>query len=244
MPVHAIVPVRLDSRRFPRKSLMRVNQRPLLAWLLDSILSTRLFTSVIVTSPDVEVLALAEAQGALAHETKGRFRNGTHRVAETAVDLKLDTQSVVNIQGDMVGVEPKALSSLIDELRAAPTSAVTIARKCHSSHELTDPNRVKVVWNRRQEALYFSRSLIPHGGDIDTTHVHVGVYGFPPNTLEEYVGSMPTTLASTEDLEQLDWLVQGRSIKVVKSEWSPPCIDVEEDLASAEDWLESGGVRT
>ena len=224
--MHAIVPVRLDSRRFPRKSLTVVNERPLLAWLLDSIVSTRLFASVIVSSPDPEVLSLAEAQGVVAYSTKGSYRNGTHRVAQTAAALNLGNQGVVNIQGDMVGVESAALSSLLDELRGTSSSAVTIARRCHSTRELSDSNRVKVVWNRRQEALYFSRSLIPYGGGLNTTHVHVGVYGFPPNTLDDYVGYTSSQLGSTEDLEQLDWMVQGRSIKVVKAEWSPPCIDV------------------
>jgi 3-deoxy-manno-octulosonate cytidylyltransferase (CMP-KDO synthetase) len=227
--VHALIPVRLASKRFPNKPLFPVGNQPLLECLVESVVSSKLFSSVTVVSEDRSVLNLAGSLGVGVCDVAGPFRNGTSRVCAAVQALGLGTDLVVNIQGDMPGIDPLAMASLIESLRGGQSDAVTLARSCYSVDERLDVNRVKVVVDHFGNALYFSRAGIPFGAAFSETLIHIGVYGFVPRALSRYVACGSSPLSNFEDLEQLDWLGAGLKIGVVTCDWGVPSLDGPED---------------
>lgn len=234
--VHALIPVRLASTRFPNKPLFLIDQKPLLEWLIQSIQSSGLFASVTVVSEDEPILSLARSLGVRVCDVVGPFRNGTMRVAAAAAHLGLDRDLVVNIQGDMPGIDQGAMWSLIDAIRQGAAGAMTLARICKSADERQDVNRVKVVVNKAGKALYFSRAPIPFGATFAETLIHIGVYGFAPQALSRYVGCATSILSEYEDLEQLDWLGAGLEVGVVLRPWDVPSLDGPHDAEGVYAW--------
>ena len=236
-PIHAIVPVRLAARRFPRKALELVDGQPLLRHLLKSIQHADLFSSIVVASEDEEVTVLADSLGIPCCTVSGPFRNGSQRVAKTAAHLGLTSDHIVNIQGDMLGVERDGLALLVRGLRQGKAPCYSLARQCKNSSERLDRNRVKVVISDQGRALYFSRLPIPHGASHRETLIHVGVYAFRGGFIERYAKSMPSVLGVSEDLEQLDWMAAGHPVQVERTEWSIPCFDHPADMIGVNAWL-------
>jgi 3-deoxy-manno-octulosonate cytidylyltransferase (CMP-KDO synthetase) len=237
MDVHAIIPVRLASRRFPRKALYLLDGKPLLQWLVDSVQRSQVFDSITVTSQDREVLDFAKALDVRTCEVNGSFRNGTMRVARAADVLGLNAGAVVNIQGDMPGVDADGMRGIVASLRSGNAGTLTLARPCTDERERADRNRVKVVCNDAGNALYFSRAPIPHAAQYTNTLIHVGVYGFGPGSLARCARCKPSRLAELEDLEQLDWLSEGVQLKVSQSRWAVPSLDSTSDVANVLNWL-------
>ena len=161
-------------------------------------------------------------------------RSGTERCAEVALQYP-EMDVVVNIQGDEPLVEAQQLQELLSLLSMEDT---TIASLCHpevSQEDFQNPNRIKVVTNFRNEALYFSRSGIPNdyyavkNGRTPLLR-HIGLYGFKRTTLLELVQLPPCDLELTESLEQLRWLYYGYPIKMGITEIETPNIDTPEDV--------------
>ena len=237
VPVHAVIPVRLAARRFPNKALFSIDGKPLIAWLIESVQSSGLFDSITVTSEDDSVLGVARSVGVQTCNSSGPFRNGTMRVAAAARMQGLCSGRVVNIQGDMPGIDRAGMATFVCALKLGQSQALTIARPCKDEDERHDKNRVKVVCNEHGEALYFSRGPIPHGGTHSNTLIHVGVYGFAPHALSGYARCGHSELAKSEDLEQLDWLAHGLKLSVVHTPWTGPSLDDPSDLSAVEHWL-------
>ena len=209
----------------------------MLGHLVQKLQSIAAFEDVIVTSGDEAVLEIAARFGATAARTSGAFRNGSQRVAAAVESLGLSAETILNIQGDMPGVEVQGVSELIRVLKASSLECWTLSRRCKNTSERADPNRVKVVVDSELRACYFSRSAIPFGVDVSSTRIHIGVYGFQPGQLMRYVGSPMSDISVAEDLEQLDWLAAGHRIGVHQCEWSVPSVDQPSDVAGLEAWL-------
>ena len=212
----------------------------MLVHLLTALRSSALFDDVIVTSGDDVLLSVATQCGVRTVRTDGAYRNGSHRVSAAVKKLELERDMIVNIQGDMPSVEPVALSGMLESLRASSVGCWTISRPCNSEQERQDPNRVKVVVDQASRALYFSRSPLPFNGSAEETRIHVGVYGFQAGQLNRYVLSPPSSLGSSEDLEQLDCLSSGHGLGVHHAAWSVPALDQPEDVSSIQSWFAKG----
>lgn len=233
-----MIPVRLGARRFPNKALHPVGNQPMLAGLIQDIQAANLFEDVIIASDDERVLEIAVANHGVPYRTEGEFRNGSHRVAAAVRGLGLNEALVLNVQGDMPGIELSGLAALLHCLRSSlSVSCWTLSRSCRNTQERLDPNRVKVVADERGHARYFSRAAIPHGASFAQTSIHVGIYGFQPNALLRYVESPISELSRFEDLEQLDWLAAGYAIGVCATEWQVPSLDEPGDVAAVQAWF-------
>lgn len=241
MNVHAVIPVRLASSRFPRKALYLLDGKPLLQWLVESVRRSQLFHSITVTSQDRAVLELATTLDVQTCNVSGPFRNGTMRVSRAADELGLHAGAVVNIQGDMPGIDADGIRPMVAALQSGTEGVFTLARVCRSEEERVDRNRVKVVCNEKGDALYFSRAAIPGAADYMDTLIHVGVYGFGSGSLARCARCKPSRLAEIEDLEQLDWLAQGLNLNVAHSHWTVPSLDSTSDVPKVLNWLRQGG---
>jgi 3-deoxy-manno-octulosonate cytidylyltransferase (CMP-KDO synthetase) len=161
---------------------------------------------------------------------------GTDRLAEAA--RHLDAEVVVNVQGDEPLIEGFVVDAAVEALAADPgTPMATVAHRAEPGAE-NDPNRVKIVLDRDQRALYFSRAPVPYARDADarpTYWQHVGLYAYRRDFLLEFVTWPQTEAEKAESLEQLRALENGRSIRVAVIEgWESLGVDVPDDVARVE----------
>jgi 3-deoxy-manno-octulosonate cytidylyltransferase (CMP-KDO synthetase) len=218
-----IIPVRLASRRIPRKPLVRLGALPLVEHVRRRALLA--CEQVIVATDSLEVADVVEAFGGVVQLT-GDCANGTERCAEAARLLQKIPDVVVNVQGDQPLVNPDHIRRVM-ELCCDGAPMATLVRPLGSSEDPHDPALVKVVLDQAGRALYFSRAAIPVQGPF---LVHLGIYGFTHDALQEYAALPGGGLAASEDLEQLRWIEAGRSVKAAVVEGAESSIDTPDHL--------------
>jgi len=239
MKIIGIIPARFASTRFPGKPLADIGGKTLIQRVYEQAAQAQSLAAVAVATDDERIFAHVRSFGGQAIMTSPEHPSGTDRCAEAAAAFP-DAEGVLNIQGD----EPFIAPAQID-LVAAPLAAggaiSTLAKRIERVEELHNPNVVKVVWNERQEALYFSRSPIPHQRGLPPEQwlaqgeffKHIGIYGFQRQTLLELT-SLPTSrLERMESLEQLRWLEAGYPIRVGITAQETLGVDTPEDLERA-----------
>ena len=229
----AIVPVRLGSRRLPRKAVLDAGGLPLFLHTWRQATRAERFATVYVATDSDEVDAAARAAGARVLRTSAQPRTGSERCAEAARELD-GVDLVVDVQGDWPEVAPADLDALVECLasRVAPTA--TLAAPLTDRERAAQPNIVKVVRARDGDAMYFSRSPIPfdHGEDAAPVSAlrHIGVYAFRIDTLLAIPDLPSSGLAETEGLEQLRFLENGIAMRVLDAHGDPWGIEDQHDF--------------
>lgn len=212
----AVIPARLAAARLPNKPLADLCGRPVIEWVHRRTVAAQAFDEVIVATPDQEIVEVVERFGGRAVVTSNEHHTGTDRVAEVA-DRVHGFDVIANVQGDQPFVTSELLHALLEPYARGDTPAmVTIGAPLYpEGHQ--DPHTVKVLVDRHGDAIYFSRSAVPHGwrpgADVPVFH-HLGLYAFTPEFLREYAALTPTPLEELERLEQLRALEHGTSIRV------------------------------
>ena len=247
--VIGVIPSRWGSTRFPGKSLAVVGGQPLLAWVVARTKQAKHLDYILVATDDERIAAAAKSFGARVAMTRADHPSGTDRIAEAIQGQPADV--VVNIQGDEPLIDP----ALID--RVAITLAdgrdwdmATAASPIRSAEELHNPDVVKVVRDRENRALYFSRSVIPHVrgaaagfGPVAGQHFrHIGIYGYQRAFLERLVKEPPCALENLEKLEQLRALSLGCRMAVLDCEAFGIGVDSPADVSRAEALLRQAGL--
>jgi 3-deoxy-manno-octulosonate cytidylyltransferase (CMP-KDO synthetase) len=231
--ISVIIPARYGAQRFPGKPLADLAGRPIIAHVVDRARRARGVDVVAVATDDERIAQAAERAGAVAMVT-GEAATGTDRVAEAARRLRPAPDVVVNLQGDEPLIEPEAIETLVAAMAPGVVMA-TLARPL-AEGELGRPQVVKVVTDRRGDALYFSRAAIPHrraGGESPLARAHVGIYAFTAAFLQEFAALPPGRLEGEESLEQLRALEHGHRIRVADTRYAGFGIDTPEDLERA-----------
>ena len=190
--------------------------------------------AVVIATDDERIAQAARAFGGLVHMTRPDHPSGTDRVAEVA---SAETASiVVNIQGDEPLIDPEAIDAAILPFEEPAIQMATLSKKIEDPREVADPNVVKVVTDRFQNALFFSRSPIPHvrvGGDPPTFYKHTGLYVYRREFLLRYPDLPVGPLETAERLEQLRALENGFKIRVVETDYESFGVDTPDDLERA-----------
>lgn len=238
MEIVGIIPARYGSTRLPGKPLADLGGRPLIQHVYER--ASRALPEVIVATDDERIVAAVQAFGGRAVMTRAEHRCGTERVAEVAAGTAADV--VVNIQGDEPFIDPLMIQEVVAPLLAEPhVLMATLSRDIRAQEDLGNPGVVKVVTDAQGDALYFSRSLIPHPrhAEFCRWREHVGIYAYRRDLLLAYVHWPPTPLEQAESLEQLRVLEHGLPIRVVHTERGRGTfsIDTPEDLARANAYL-------
>lgn len=241
--IAGVIPARWASSRFPGKPLALLGGVPMVLHVWRKCLEAGL-ARVIVATDDERIVAVCRAAGAEVVLTDPALPSGTDRCAAIAADLALPF--IINIQGDEPFIDPLAIRQ-VGTLLMAPDAAsiATLARVEKDPRSLRSPHVVKVVRNRRGDALYFSRQWIPYRRDVPENEwpsmgddlVHLGIYGFARSTLLELAALPPSSLEQAEQLEQLRWLEQGYRIAVGLTSYRSIGIDTPEDLEAASEQL-------
>lgn len=243
MPFRVIIPARYHSTRLPKKMLADVAGKPLLQHVYERACQSAAH-EVIIATDHKDILDVAERFAERVILTSDAHVSGTERLAEVVDQLDLDDEDlVVNVQGDEVLMPPQAINQVAENLlRYADAAITTLCYPLHDSESLWNPKAVKVVLDRENFALYFSRAPIPWDRDefsnpdktaIHAQHhfIHIGLYGYRVATLRQYVTWPVSPLERLESLEQLRALFQGARIHVDLAHHPVPAgVDTPEDL--------------
>ena len=238
-----VIPARYASSRFPGKALARIDSRTMLEHVYERVSMSRYLTSVIVATDDERIEAEARRFGARVQMTRDDHESGTDRVAEVASSHP-DVELVVNIQGDEPLIDPAAIdAAVLPLLEERAIQMGTLKKRIEDPREISDPNVVKVVTDRFENAIYFSRSTIPYPRDeahSDITHYkHTGLYVYRRDFLLRYPGLTVGPLERAERLEQLRALENGFRIRVVETDYESLGVDTPADLDRVNSLIEA-----
>jgi 3-deoxy-manno-octulosonate cytidylyltransferase (CMP-KDO synthetase) len=233
--VVGIIPARWASTRFPGKALHGIAGKPLVRHVWERCIEAACFDQIVVATDDMRIAEAAFNFGAEVAVTAAGHPTGTDRIAEVARKLK-KASMILNIQGDEPLLDPVLLQQVVRKMKANPRIPIFTAATPISDEESQSEHNVKVVIDRRGNALYFSRSRIPfRRGDSDiVTYKHLGIYGYRRKALLDFVRMSPGDLEKAEHLEQLRALENGMKIRVVVSETNSIGVDTPEDAAEVE----------
>jgi 3-deoxy-manno-octulosonate cytidylyltransferase (CMP-KDO synthetase) len=233
MKLLGVIPARFESTRFPGKPLVDIQGKSMVMRVYGQCKKCNELADVVVATDDIRILDHVVLNGGKAIMTSTDHESGTSRCAEVAEKFP-EMDAIVNIQGDEPFINPKQISELINLLKGKAEIA-TLAHRFEDNLSPSNPNLVKVVLDYSNNALYFSRSLIPFQKsfiEVPSSYLkHVGIYGYKLSTLLQLPHLEPSRIDLAENLEQLRWIYWGFKIKVGITEFKSPSVDVPEDLS-------------
>jgi len=244
MDVIGVIPARYQSTRFAGKVLADIMGKPMLQHVWERAKQSRMLDDLIIACDNEIILKAAAKFGARAVMTSKEHTCGTDRISE--VVNPLEVKIVINIQGDEPLVHPMMIDSVARSLMEDKTlNMATIMRKIETTEQVFDPNVVKVVVDKNNFALYFSRAPIPFlapNSDIEQVvyYKHIGLYGYTKDFLFTYKNLPVSNLEKTEKLEQLRVLSEGFKIKVIQTPFDTIGVDTPEDLERVKEQLQKG----
>lgn len=231
-----VIPARYASSRFPGKALVSIGAKTMLQHVYERVSMARYLTNVMIATDDQRIYDEARRFGGAVRMTRSDHLSGTDRVAEVASS---DTAEwIVNVQGDEPLIDPGAIDAAILPLLEEPAIPMgTLKKRIEDPREVGDPNVVKVVTDRFENAIYFSRSTIPYPRDQAAAHEpepvhfkHIGLYVYRRDFLLRYPDMPVGPLEKAERLEQLRALENGHKIRVVETEYESIGVDTPDDL--------------
>ncbi|MBQ6006087.1 MAG: 3-deoxy-manno-octulosonate cytidylyltransferase [Selenomonadaceae bacterium] len=233
-----VIPARYSSTRLPGKPLREICGVPMICRVWERASRAKSVSEVIVATDDERILAAVENYGGRAMMTRADHKTGTDRLAEVAEKFP-DAEVIVNVQGDEPLIEPALIDELIAQFADKNLHMATVATELKEPSEMKNPNNVKVVLDRNNDALYFSRSLIPYPRNEgkSKTFKHIGIYAYRREFLLAYAKMDSTPLEQSESLEQLRALENGYKIRVIISANQFVGVDTEEDLKLVNDFF-------
>ena len=235
-----IIPARYQSSRFPGKVLAKIHGKSVLQRVYERAAKAGLDQVVIATDYNDIYNHVTEFGGEVVM-TSTRHTTGTERCAEALTKLPEHYDIAVNIQGDEPFIAPEQISFLADSLVGKGFSISTLIRPITDPDDLYSPDVVKVVKNRDNKAMLFSRTAIPYLRDVKlaqwinryTFYCHLGIYAYKTDVLQSIVNLSHGILEQAESLEQLRWLEHGYTIHLIESKGTGIAIDTPEDLEKA-----------
>ncbi|SDP79349.1 3-deoxy-manno-octulosonate cytidylyltransferase (CMP-KDO synthetase) [Mucilaginibacter sp. OK268] len=237
MKVLGIIPARYASSRFPGKPLVDIGGKSMIQRVYEQAKKCTSLSEVVVATDDERIFNHVQAFGGVAVMTGSDHQSGTDRCAEVAL-LHPEYEVIINIQGDEPFIDPEQIAKLAACFTDKATQLGTLIKRIKTEEELFNNNSPKVVVNKLSEAIYFSRSALPHirGQEPEnwlefyTFFKHIGIYGYRADILQQVTKLPVSSLEKAESLEQLRWIENGYRIKVAETELETYAVDVPEDL--------------
>ena len=228
-----VIPSRFASTRLAGKPLLDICGKPMVEHVYRRAVLSGVFFRVVIATDDERIYNAAEKFGGDVFMTRADHPDGSSRVAEVA--RSIDTDYVINIQGDEPMLDPRMLKELAEGLVRDPgADSATVCVPITDEKDFNNPNIVKVVTDQKGRALYFSRSPIPFRRNLTECPVweHLGIYAFTKEFLLKLVDLPLTPLMAAESLEQLRILEHGYTMAVIPTKYPSmgPNVNTEEDL--------------
>ena len=238
MEIVGIIPARFASTRFPGKPLVDINGMTMIQRVYMQAKKSKSLSQVVVATDDQRIFDHVIGFGGEVVMTLPNHQTGTDRCREASKKINANCDFVINIQGDEPFIDPEQIDKLASCFNTKGTQLATLVKKITAIEDIFNKNIVKVVFNKNDEALYFSRSPIPHTRNFEekdwlihsTYYKHIGIYGYAVETLNEIASLEASSLEKAESLEQLRWLENGYRINVAITESESVAIDTPEDL--------------
>lgn len=219
MRVDIVIPARYASSRLPGKPLLKSTGKYLVQHVYERALQAKCASKVMIATDDPRIAAATRAFDGQCVMTRRDHQSGTDRIAEVARNL--DSDVVINLQGDEPEIDPACLDLLPELLQRNNAAVATLAVPIRDEETWQNPNCVKVVCDDAGRALYFSRSPIPYVRDGEPDFwgpvrflQHVGLYAYRRDFLLQLANQPPCPLEQAEKLEQLRVLAMGQTIQV------------------------------
>ena len=238
----AMMPARYASTRFPAKLMQDLNGKTVIVRTYEATVATGLFDDVIVVTDSDIIQKEIEREGGKCMMSRKSHESGSDRIAEAIANIDCDL--VVNVQGDEPFTEKESLQKLLavfdDDLKKEIDLA-SIMVEIDNVEEINNPNTVKVITDKDNFAIYFSRSPIPYPRDKkpETKYFkHRGVYAFRKEAILDFAVLPMRMLEATEKIECIRYLEYGKRIKMVETDVEGVEIDTPEQLEKARSlWL-------
>ena len=236
MKICAFIPARYAATRFPAKLMQQLGDKTVIRHTYDNTVATGLFTDVYVVTDSTLIFDEITNHGGKAIMSVKEHESGSDRIAEAVANLDIDI--VVNVQGDEPFVKKEPLQKLLEVFKDGNENVrvASLMQVLTSQQNIDDPNYVKVAIDKKSNALFFSRSVIPYPRSTDAAIVyyeHIGVYAFKKEALLAFTNWEMTPLEAAEKIECLRYLENSVPIKMVTTNYMGVEIDTPEDLEKA-----------
>jgi 3-deoxy-manno-octulosonate cytidylyltransferase (CMP-KDO synthetase) len=245
-----IIPARLNSSRLPKKVILAINGKPMVQHVYEAAKKAKKIDAVYIATDSKEVKDVCNNFTQNIIMTSQNHESGTDRIAEAITNI--ECKNIINVQGDEPLIDPSLIDELVELLESSNESMVSAMHKIETIEDLKSTNSVKVTVDNENNALYFSRSIIPHHRDNWESllshhktipeplkfYKHIGIYGYKKDFLLNYSKMKQTYLERLEKLEQLRVLENGYRIKMIETEYVPVGVDVQEDLEQVRELLQ------
>ncbi|MEY4334777.1 MAG: 3-deoxy-manno-octulosonate cytidylyltransferase [Bacteroidota bacterium] len=232
--IGAFIPARYAATRFPAKLMQQLGDKTVIRHTYDNAKATGLFDEVyVVTDSDIIYQEITNNGGKAIMSIK-THESGSDRIAEAIEHLDIDI--VVNIQGDEPFVKRAPLEKVLDCFKDPNVEVASLMQVLENPASIADPNYVKVAVDKKMNALFFSRSVIPYLRDAavsPTYYEHVGVYAFKKQALIDFTNWPMSPLEAAEKIECLRYLENGVGIRMAITDYMGVEIDTPEDLIKA-----------
>ncbi len=245
MKTIGVIPARLTSTRLKEKVLQPIAGKPMIEHVYERAKKAKRLTDLIVACDDEKILKAVQKFGGKAVLTDKNHLSGSDRIAEAVKDLNVDI--VINIQGDEPLIDPNVIDQLADALLKDKEAVMaTVIKKFGAKEDVSNPNVVKAVVDQEQNALYFSRSVIPRDRNNQgvTYYKHLGIYAYRKDFLLKITKLPKSKLELAESLEQLRVLEAGYKIKTIETKSETVGVDTMEDLKRVEKILNELGHKS
>lgn len=240
MKIISVIPARYQSTRFPGKPLVDIKGKSMIQRVYEQVNLSTLIHEVYIATDDERIYNHVKAFNGNVIMTSKNHESGTDRIQECIQKINSDADFIINIQGDEPFIYPEQIDDLCKSINNN-TQIITMYHSIDNINDILNQNKVKVVFNKKNEAIYFSRAPIPFQKSKDQNNWiiknnyfgHIGVYGYSKNALNKITKLKPSKLEQLESLEQLRWLENDFKITVVESKYQSIGIDTPEDLNNA-----------
>ena len=236
-----IIPARYNSSRLPGKPLVLINGKTMIQRVYEQCKKVKTPCKIIVATDDQRIFSHVIDFGGEVIMTSKKHKSGTDRCFEVIENMhkkNLHFEIAINIQGDEPYINPRQIETLLKCFEDKRTSIATLVKKISDHNEIFDPNCVKAIINKNNEAIYFSRSPIPFIRDFQkeawpkkhTFLRHIGIYGYKTDILKKIVSLKISPLEKSESLEQLRWIENEYVIKTKRTNFETIDVNTPQDL--------------
>lgn len=236
MKTIGVIPARYQSSRFPGKPLVNICGKPMIWWVYQQCLKVDKLDEIYVATDDERIRQACKKFGMNVIMTSDKHQTGSDRVGEVAT--KIDGDLFINIQGDEPVINPKEIEELIDIFEDEGVQFGTLRIQITDPDEIAAYSTVKVVVDKNNDALYFSRNIIPSnkkGGPEARVFRHVGIYAYKKDFLLKYIKMPQTELELGEGIEPLRAMENGYKVRVKETHYTSIGVDYPEHIKLVED---------
>jgi len=234
----AMIPARYAASRFPGKLMQKLGNKTVIKIVYEAAYKTALFDDVIVVTDSDAIEEEISAMGGCVIRSKKEHESGSDRIAEAAAQLDVDI--ILNIQGDTPFIKKEPLQKLLTLFDDETVQVASLMQRIEDKKTIADPNRVKVCVDKKNNSLFFSRSIIPYPRNENASPVyyeHIGVYAFRKQALLDFSVWPVTPLEDAEKIECLRYLENGVPLRMALTNYTGVSIDTPEDLEKAKKLL-------